>query len=101
MVQRTFKGIPDCWRTTVWHEFLDTQASHRPNRESESQLIQSYYVPSPLLSPSNVSTSVTKTVKMTHKSTLTSPAQSPNTSSSANATAQGAPSPPTPSVLIL
>lgn len=44
MLQRTFKGIPDCWRAIVWHSFLDRQAMDLGNRETEQQLIQSYYV---------------------------------------------------------
>jgi len=43
MIQRTFKGIPDCWRTQVWYEFLDHQATLRGG-ETEQELIQSYYV---------------------------------------------------------
>ena len=43
-MQRTFKGIPDCWRATVWHEFLDTQATKLGDRETEQELIKSYHV---------------------------------------------------------
>jgi len=47
VLQRTFKGIPDCWRTTVWHDWLDSQAQQRGDRESERDLIKDYYVPIP------------------------------------------------------
>ena len=30
----------------MWHAFLDSQAEARGDRESESELIQCYYVPS-------------------------------------------------------
>ena len=43
-MQRTFKGIPDCWRATVWHEWLEDQARELGNRETKAELIQSYYV---------------------------------------------------------
>lgn len=43
MIQRTFKGIPDCWRTQVWYEFLDHHAAMNGG-ESEQELIQTYYV---------------------------------------------------------
>ena len=44
-MQRTFKGIPDCWRATVWHELLASQAALRDNSETERDLIQEYFVP--------------------------------------------------------
>ena len=46
LLQRTFKGIPDCWRATVWHDLLWTQASQTQGfekEESEEILIKDYH----------------------------------------------------------
>lgn len=90
LVQRTFKGIPDCWRTTVWHEFLTAQATKRGDRESEHDLIQSYYVMIHRRHFSDRRFYQIKIVMMTRKSTLTSLAQSANIYSSANDLVKGA-----------
>ncbi|KAF2134911.1 RabGAP/TBC [Dothidotthia symphoricarpi CBS 119687] len=43
VVSRTWKGIPDRWRSTAWYSFLAASAKNDPNSPSEEELIASFY----------------------------------------------------------
>jgi hypothetical protein len=36
LIDRTWKGIPDCWRSAAWYSFLSTSAKKSPNNNSET-----------------------------------------------------------------
>jgi Rab-GTPase-TBC domain len=42
LVERTWKGIPDCWRATAWHAFLTASATKRHDSLSDEELIQAF-----------------------------------------------------------
>ena len=42
VVSRTWKGIPDRWRSTAWHCFLTTSAKRRPDFVPDDDLIASF-----------------------------------------------------------
>ena len=39
LIQRTWKGIPDKWRSTAWHSFLSASAKKKPGSASDEELI--------------------------------------------------------------
>lgn len=43
LVERTWKGIPDCWRATAWHAFLTASAKKRHDSLSDEELIQAFH----------------------------------------------------------
>ncbi|KAF2763938.1 hypothetical protein EJ03DRAFT_332297 [Teratosphaeria nubilosa] len=42
LVSRTWKGIPDSWRSTAWHSFLTTSAKRRGKYIPDDELRQKY-----------------------------------------------------------
>lgn len=51
LIERTWKGIPDRWRSTAWYSFLEASAKKRSDSPTEEELIEAYhefqYVSSP------------------------------------------------------
>lgn len=51
LIERTWKGIPDRWRSTAWYSFLEASARKRNDSPSETELMEAYhefqYVSSP------------------------------------------------------
>ncbi|KAJ5493218.1 hypothetical protein N7539_001964 [Penicillium diatomitis] len=51
LIERTWKGIPDRWRSTAWYSFLETSAKRHPDSPTEDTLIEAFrdyqYVSSP------------------------------------------------------
>jgi len=51
LIERTWKGIPDRWRSTAWYSFLEASAKKRSDSPSETELMEAYhefqYVSSP------------------------------------------------------
>jgi Rab-GTPase-TBC domain len=43
LIERTWKGIPDRWRTAAWWSFLDTSAKNNPTSRSVDELIQEFH----------------------------------------------------------
>ncbi|KAK8242337.1 rab-GTPase-TBC domain-containing protein [Phyllosticta capitalensis] len=43
LIERTWKGIPDRWRSTAWHAFLSASAKNTPGQATDEELIESYY----------------------------------------------------------
>ncbi|KAF2743894.1 RabGAP/TBC [Sporormia fimetaria CBS 119925] len=43
LVSRTWKGIPDRWRSTAWYAFLAASAKANSDSPSEEELIESFY----------------------------------------------------------
>ena len=45
LISRVWKGIPDRWRATAWHSFLETSAKSHPSSCSatEAELIDAFY----------------------------------------------------------
>lgn len=42
LIERTWKGIPDCWRAAAWYSFLATSAKAWKSSESEEHLISEF-----------------------------------------------------------
>lgn len=42
LVDRTWKGIPDCWRGAAWYSFLASSARADPSAPSEEQLVAEF-----------------------------------------------------------
>lgn len=42
LVERTWKGIPDRWRSTAWHSFLSASAKQKKGSPTEEELIASF-----------------------------------------------------------
>ncbi|MCJ1477376.1 hypothetical protein MMC13_006047 [Lambiella insularis] len=42
VVQRTWKGIPDRWRATAWHAFLNASAKKSQGSPTEEELVSSF-----------------------------------------------------------
>ncbi|KAF3895018.1 Rab-GAP TBC domain-containing protein [Trichophyton interdigitale] len=42
LIDRTWKGIPDSWRSTAWHAFLAASAKKRPDSPTEDELIRKF-----------------------------------------------------------
>ncbi|KAM5429449.1 hypothetical protein McanMca71_006341 [Microsporum canis] len=42
LIERTWKGIPDSWRSTAWHAFLAASAKKRPDSPTEAELIKKF-----------------------------------------------------------
>ena len=43
LIERTWKGIPDKWRATAWHAFLNTSAKKTPGSLSDEELVRTFY----------------------------------------------------------
>jgi hypothetical protein len=43
LISRTWKGIPDRWRSTVWYAFLAASAKAEKNSPTDEELVESYY----------------------------------------------------------
>ncbi|KAF3235210.1 hypothetical protein TWF192_000798 [Orbilia oligospora] len=44
LVDRTWKGIPDCWRSAAWFSFLEASAKKQEGYKSTNDLIGCYHV---------------------------------------------------------
>lgn len=42
LIERTWKGIPDRWRSTAWHAFLSASAKKHPDSPTDEELIQTF-----------------------------------------------------------
>ncbi|OJD24779.1 hypothetical protein ACJ73_03852 [Blastomyces percursus] len=42
LIERTWKGIPDRWRSTAWYAFLSASAKKRKDSPTETELIQKF-----------------------------------------------------------
>lgn len=54
LIERTWKGIPDRWRSTAWYSFLESSAKKHSNSPSEGQLIEAYHEYQYVSSPDDV-----------------------------------------------
>ncbi|KAJ4306907.1 hypothetical protein N0V88_000279 [Collariella sp. IMI 366227] len=59
LIERTWKGIPDCWRSAAWYSFLATSAAkhahyHPPPPETEDYLIAEFHRLQAVASPDDV-----------------------------------------------
>ncbi|KAK6507349.1 hypothetical protein TWF481_005786 [Arthrobotrys musiformis] len=54
LVDRTWKGIPDCWRSAAWFSFLETSAKKQEDYKSNDDLIGCYHSLSSQNSPDDV-----------------------------------------------
>ncbi|KAJ5239706.1 hypothetical protein N7468_004325 [Penicillium chermesinum] len=43
LIERTWKGIPDRWRSTAWYSFLEASASRHADSPSEEDLINAFH----------------------------------------------------------
>jgi hypothetical protein len=43
LIERTWKGIPDCWRATAWFSFLGSSAAKKEGSATEEQIIESFH----------------------------------------------------------
>lgn len=43
LIERTWKGIPDRWRSTAWYAFLAASAKKDPNSAPDEELIEAFY----------------------------------------------------------
>ncbi|KAK3387104.1 hypothetical protein B0H63DRAFT_149415 [Podospora didyma] len=42
LIERTWKGIPDCWRAAAWYSFLGTSAKTWKSSETDEQLMANF-----------------------------------------------------------
>ncbi|KAK6343201.1 hypothetical protein TWF730_010801 [Orbilia blumenaviensis] len=54
LIDRTWKGIPDCWRSAAWFSFLETSAKKQDDYKSTDDLIGCYHSLSTQNSPDDV-----------------------------------------------
>jgi GTPase-activating protein len=54
LMERTWKGIPDRWRSTAWYSFLATSAKKRKDSPTEEELIQAFRDFQDMSSPDDV-----------------------------------------------
>ncbi|KAK6525526.1 hypothetical protein TWF281_010588 [Arthrobotrys megalospora] len=54
LIDRTWKGIPDCWRSAAWFSFLETSAKKQEDYKSNVDLIGCYHSLSSQNSPDDV-----------------------------------------------
>ncbi|KAK2607459.1 hypothetical protein N8I77_006128 [Diaporthe amygdali] len=43
LIERTWKGIPDCWRGAAWYSFLSTSAHNSKSETTEQQLFAEFH----------------------------------------------------------
>ncbi|KAK4455490.1 USP6 N-terminal-like protein [Podospora aff. communis PSN243] len=54
LIDRTWKGIPDCWRGAAWHSFLVTSAKRWKSTETDEQLMAEFRKLQDVSSPDDV-----------------------------------------------
>ncbi|CAL5870356.1 uncharacterized protein PFLUO_LOCUS4592 [Penicillium psychrofluorescens] len=54
VIERTWKGIPDRWRSTAWYSFLEASAKRRKDSPSERDLIDAFHEYQYVSSPDDV-----------------------------------------------
>ncbi|KAK6512668.1 hypothetical protein TWF506_008843 [Arthrobotrys conoides] len=54
LIDRTWKGIPDCWRSAAWFSFLETSAKKQEGYKLNGDLIGCYHILSSQNSPDDV-----------------------------------------------
>lgn len=54
LIDRTWKGIPDCWRAAAWYSFLESSAKHWDAQETEEQLMAEFRRLQNMASPDDV-----------------------------------------------
>ncbi|KAJ5891798.1 uncharacterized protein N7473_008026 [Penicillium subrubescens] len=54
LIERTWKGIPDRWRSTAWYSFLESSAKRHENSPSEDTLIAAFHEYQYVSSPDDV-----------------------------------------------
>ncbi|KAK0634808.1 hypothetical protein B0T17DRAFT_18265 [Bombardia bombarda] len=42
LIERTWKGIPDCWRAAAWHSFLSASAKSHKSTETDEHLMAEF-----------------------------------------------------------
>lgn len=43
LIERTWKGVPDCWRSAAWWSFLETSAKSHPGSPTTAEIIESFH----------------------------------------------------------
>lgn len=43
LIERTWKGIPDCWRTAAWYSFMESTAKNTPGSPTAEELIVEFH----------------------------------------------------------
>ncbi|KAL4741231.1 rab-GTPase-TBC domain-containing protein [Aspergillus similis] len=54
LIERTWKGIPDRWRSSAWYSFLETSAKKHSDSPTEEELIEIYHQYQDISSPDDV-----------------------------------------------
>ncbi|KAL4748598.1 hypothetical protein BDW72DRAFT_151380 [Aspergillus terricola var. indicus] len=54
LIERTWKGIPDRWRSSAWYSFLETSAKKHSDSPTEEELIEIYHEYQDISSPDDV-----------------------------------------------
>lgn len=54
LIERTWKGIPDCWRGAAWHSFLMASAKNWKSTETDEQLMAEFRRLQDVASPDDV-----------------------------------------------
>ena len=54
LIERTWKGIPDRWRSTAWYSFLEASAKKHSDSPTEGELIEAYHEFQSISSPDDV-----------------------------------------------
>ncbi|KAK6336582.1 hypothetical protein TWF718_009384 [Orbilia javanica] len=54
LIDRTWKGIPDCWRSAAWFSFLENSAKKQEDYKSNYDLVECYHNLSSQNSPDDV-----------------------------------------------
>ena len=54
LIERTWKGIPDRWRSSAWYSFLDASASRHKDSPSEKELLEAFNELQSVSSPDDV-----------------------------------------------
>lgn len=54
LIERTWKGIPDRWRSTAWYSFLEASAKKHKASPAEGELIEAYHEYQYVSSPDDV-----------------------------------------------
>jgi hypothetical protein len=54
LIDRTWKGIPDCWRAAAWHSFLSTSAKTWKDPETDEHLMAEFQRLQEVSSPDDV-----------------------------------------------
>src|SRR5690606_22310897 len=43
LIERTWKGIPDCWRSAAWWSFLEVSAKNHPGSPTTEEIIADFH----------------------------------------------------------